>query len=179
MYKIRWTRLQAEIFRLFCIKSGSIFNQRHIAKLLNVSPTAVGNSLEILEKEKVILVKKQGETNLSLIELNRDNSRVIFLKRAENFKMIYESGFPEFIYNSFPGATIILFGSYSRGEDVLESDIDIAIVGVNEEDLKLEKFEKVLERKININFYSNWKLIPKTLKNNILNGILLSGGVNL
>jgi len=179
MYKVKWTRLQAEIFRLMCIKSGEKVNQRHIAKLLKVSPTAVSNALENLEKEKVVAVEKQGKMNLLLIELNRNNRQVIAMKRAENLKMIYESGFVEGIFNKFPGATILLFGSYSHGEDIINSDIDIAVIGMKEEKMKLDDFEKRLEREININFYKDWKSIQKNLKNNILNGILLSGGVEL
>ena len=41
-----------------------------------------------------------------------------------------------FRFNEFPGCAIILFGSYSRGEDILGledlgnmSDIDIAVIG--------------------------------------------------
>jgi len=45
--------------------------------------------------------------------------------------------------------------------------------------LELEKYEKVLNRRININFYDSWKKIHENLKNNILNGILLHGGVEL
>lgn len=178
-YKLKWTRLQLEIFRLMCIKSGEKINQRNIAKLLKVSPTAVGNALEDLEKEKIIIVEKQGKMNLSLVELNREDNKVISMKRVENLKMIYESGLVEFLFNSFPGTTIILFGSYSNGEDVVKSDIDISIIGVREENIKLEGYEKSLEREININFYKDWKSMQKNLKNNILNGIILSGGVEL
>ena len=41
MYKLKWTRLQSEILRLLCIKSGQILNLRGIANCLKVSPTAV------------------------------------------------------------------------------------------------------------------------------------------
>ena len=45
--------------------------------------------------------------------------------------------------------------------------------------LELEKYEKILNRRININFYDSWKKIHENLKNNILNGIILHGGVEL
>ena len=45
--------------------------------------------------------------------------------------------------------------------------------------LKLEEYEKALNRKININFYDLWKNIHEHLRNNILNGILLHGSIEL
>src|SRR3989338_8023117 len=155
MYKVKWTKLQSEIFRLFCIKSGMQLNIREIARTLRVTPTAVSKALPELEKEGIIKLKKHGKINLVLVEFNRDNARAIQLKRAENIKFIYESGVFDILYNEFPGCTIILFGSYSRGEDAYtekeenRSDIDIAIIGIKEKEVDLNKFDKLLERTIN------------------------------
>ena len=185
MYKVKWTRLQSEIFRLFCIKSGVGLNIREIARALNVTPTAVSKSLLVLEKEHIIKVKKHGKMNLVIVEFNRDNARAIQLKRAENLKLIYESGVFDLLYNEFPGCTLILFGSYSRGEDVYtgeeenRSDIDIAVIGAKGKGVGMAKFDKLLERAINLNFYGSWGEIHENLKDNLLNGIVLSGGVDL
>lgn len=186
IYKLKFTRLQNEIFRLVSIKAGIFLNQRDIAKMLRVSPTAVSNSLPLLEKEGLIQIKRMNKINLLSIGLNRDNQTAINLKKVENIKMIYESGLVDFLNDAFLGGTIVLFGSYSRGEDVNipfpeghKSDIDIAIIGINDKKIDLTKFEKLLEREININFYESWKTINKHLKNNILNGIILHGGVEL
>lgn len=185
IYKLKWTRLQSEIFRLFCIKSGASLNIREIARALNVTPTAVSKALPALTQEKIIIIRKQGKINLTLISFNRDNQRAIRLKRAENLKLIYESGIVDFLYNEFPGCTSVLFGSYSRGEDVYteeeenRSDIDIAIIGTKGRNFETAKFETLLERTININFYESWSAIHKHLKDNILNGIILTGGVEL
>lgn len=185
MYQLKWTRLQSEIFRLLCIKAGMSLNLRGIAKQLKKSPTAVSNALKDLEKENLIKVKKAETMNLLSIELNRDNKNTINMKRAENLKMIYESGLVEFLENSLPGTTIILFGSYSRGDDVYSlneeqrSDIDIAVVGTKGKEMNLKEFDKKLERTILINFYPSFKEIHKHLKDSILNGILLSGSIDL
>ncbi len=186
MYQIKWTRLQAEIFRLFCIKAGQSMNLRRIAKFLKKSPTAVSNALHNLEKDRLINIKKEDNINLLSIEFNRDNQNAINLKRTENLKMIYESGLAGFLENGFPGCTTILFGSYSRGDDIwtnkneeYKSDIDIAIIGAKRKETELAKFEKLLERTITINFYPSFKEIHKHLRDNILNGILLSGSVDL
>ena len=186
MYKVKWTKLQAEIFRFLCIKAGLTLNLRGIARALKVSPTAVSNALPELEREGLVKIKKSKTINLLSIELNRDNQKAIELKRVENLKLIYESELPDFLFNEFPGSTIILFGSYARGEDIWinetkenRSDIDIAIIGTKGKDVDLTKFEKMLERTVIVNFYESWQSIHKHLRNNILNGILFKGGVEL
>ena len=178
-YKVKFTILQMEIFRLLCVKAGEKLNQRQIAKLLKVSPTAIANSIPKLENEGLILKEKQKNMNLILLMLNRSNKKAMQLKRIENLKLIYESGLSEFLEEELPGATIILFGSYSRGDDTASSDIDIAVIGRKEKEIKLENFEKSLERKIILNFYTSLKEIHKELKENLCNGIVLSGGVEL
>jgi len=179
IYKLKFTRLQNEIFRLVCIKVGKPINQRGIAKLLKVSPTAISKALEGLKIEGLINIEKDLQMNLTLIELNGEDKKVIGLKRVENLKMIYESRIANYLEDKFPGSIIILFGSYSYGEDTIKSDIDIAIIGCNEKKTNLEKFEKMLERDIRINFYESVEKIHKHLRSNIFNGIVLSGRINL
>lgn len=185
-YKLKWTRLQAEVFRFLCVKSGQTLNLREIARPLKVSPTAVSKALKELEKEGLVKVKKSEKMNLLSIVFDRDNHRAIQLKRVENLKMAYGSGLADFLYNKFPGCTIVLFGSYSLGEDVWfgekderNSDLDIAIVGTKGKDIDMAKYNKLLERTISINFYKSWTEIHKHLKESILRGIILSGEVEL
>lgn len=186
MYNVRWTKLQSEIFRFLCMHVGKELNLRSIARILKKSPTAVSNALVLLEKEKIVKIKRNENIKMLLIEFNRDNQYAVELKRVENLKLIYESRLAKFLEESFPGCNIILFGSYSRGEDVwlnkIEehiSDIDIAVIGSSEKQVDLMEFEKKLKRTIVINFYPSFKEIHKNLKDNILNGIVLSGSVDL
>ncbi len=179
-YKLKWTRLRTEIFRFLCIKAGQNFNLRGIAKFLSVSPTAVSNSLSDLKRADLIKIESSKTMNLMSIEFNRDNQKAIEFKRAENLRLIYESGIVNFLEGKFQGCTIILFGSYSKGEDTLNSDIDIAIIGTKGKEVEdeLSNFDKRLERTINVNFYKSWNITPN-LRNNILNGIVLRGSVEI
>ena len=175
--KPKWTKLQSQIFRLLCIKTGQPLNQREIALELGVSPTAVSKALKGLED--LVKVEKSPKMNLISIQLNRDQKRVIELKRAENLKQLYESGLADYLEDRFPGSTIILFGSYSTGEDTVKSDIDIATIGAKEKATNLSEFEKFLGRTIIINTYDDFKKINKNLKQNIVNGITLQGTLEL
>ncbi|MFC1722966.1 nucleotidyltransferase domain-containing protein [Nanoarchaeota archaeon] len=175
--KLKFTTLQNEIFRLLCRRVGKGINQREIAQSLNVSPTAVGKALKGLKG--FVKVSKTGKMNLTSVELNRAEGFIIQLKRVENLKQVYESGLADYLEGIYPGATMVLFGSYSLGEDTIKSDIDIAVLGVREKKVSLGKFERFLERTININYYKDQKKINKNLKENILNGIVIHGMIGL
>ena len=175
--KQNWTSLEHSIFSLLCLKTGEELSQREIAKSLEVSPTAVAKSLKKLKEEDLIKINKLKTINF--ISFNRDNRRAIELKRAENLKKIYTSGLSDYLEKELAGGTIILFGSYSLGEDSLNSDIDIAVIERKDKMLNLEKYEEILNKEIIVNFYESFKKIHKHLKNNILNGIILHGSVEL
>ncbi len=179
IYKLKLTILQQEILRLLFLKAGITLNQRQIANFLDVSPPAVMKALPKLEQKSLIKFNQDKETKRWSIELNRDIHRVMQLKRVDNLKQIYETGLADFLEKEFAGATIILFGSYARGEDILNSDIDIAVINRKDKQIDLTKYEELLERKININVYDSFKNIHKNLKENLCNGIMLTGGVEL
>ena len=170
LYKLKFTVLQQEILRLLFIKAGQTFTARALAQQLDVSSPAILKSLPLLEKEGLIVVEKDKESKRLSIALQREDHRVIWLKRADNLKQLYESGLVQFFYDHFPAATIILFGSYAFGEDTFSSDIDIAIIGSKEKHVDLNNFEKMLERKIIVHYYLDFTKIPKHLANNIYNG---------
>ena len=167
IYKLNFTVLELELFSFLCTRTGEKFSQREIAKILKVSPTAVSNAVKRLAGKNLVKIEKTKTINF--ITLNRENYKATELKRVENLKQIYTSGLSDFLEEQLAGATIILFGSYSRGEDTKSSDIDVAVIGRKEKALECEQFEKNLNRKININFYTSWKEIHRNLRNNILN----------
>lgn len=177
IYKLNWTMLEQEIFSLLCLRAGEKFSQREIAKILKVSPTAVANSLRKLQEGNFIKIEKTKTINF--ISFNRDEQKAMELKRIENLRNISLSGLSDYLEKELAGATVILFGSYARGEDTNTSDIDLAVIERKDKMLALEKYEKILHREINVNFYDSWKVIHEHLKNNILNGIILHGYVEL
>ncbi len=177
--KLGLTILQQDILRLLFIKTGKSLNQRRIAQILDVSPTAVMKALPNLAKQNWIKLTQDKESKRWSVELNRENHRIMQLKRVDNLKQMYESGLSDFIEKEYAGATIILFGSYSRGDDTESSDIDLAVIGRKEKVIDITKFNKLLGRTININFYESWDKIHKHLKENLCNGIVLVGGIEL
>jgi DNA-binding MarR family transcriptional regulator len=179
IYKLELTILQQEIMRLLYMNVGHSLNARRIAQSLNVTQPAISKAIPSLLKRDMIKVTKEKTSKRLDILLNTENPHVLLLKRAENLKLLVESGFIQFVYDSFPGATVRLFGSYAFGEDTVSSDVDIAVVGIKEKYVDTEKYSKILGKEIIINYYSSWNSIDIHLKNNILNGITLKGAVEL
>lgn len=179
IYKQDLTILQQEILRLLFVRLGTVLTMRKIAQLLQVSAPAVAKALPGLADKDYVRVEQDKESKRWSVELNRDSPKALQLKRADNLKQVYESGLADVLIREFAGGTIILFGSYSRGEDTVKSDIDIAAIGRKEKSVDLEKFNLLLERTINVQFYDSLNKVHKHLRENICNGILLAGGVEL
>ncbi len=179
MYKLRLTILQQEILRFLFMNAGKSFNARGLALPLDVSQPAVAKALPLLERHEFIHIAKDSSSKRLSIELNRENPLVIGMKRADNVRQVYESGLAEFLKEKFPGSCAIIFGSFAKGEDTYNSDIDVAIVGSKSKTLDLGDFEKNLMKEIRINFYHSFKEMSSELRNNILGGLLLSGWVEI
>lgn len=177
IYKLNFTIVELELFAFVSIRAGDKFSQRELAKILKVSPTAIGNAVKSLKNKS--LIKTEKTKTINFVSFNRDNNKAIQLKRVENLRNLYTSGLVDFLEEQLAGSAIILFGSYSKGEDAKNSDIDIAVIGREYKKLKIEPYEKILSREININFYRSFKDIHKHLRSNILSGIVLAGGVDV
>ena len=97
------------------------------------------------------------------------------LKRLFNLKELYSSGLLAALSIEFPGSAIVLFGSYSNGEDTEDSDIDIAIIGYHEKEINIRLFEKLLQRSLQFHFFKKSTDVHADLRENIINGVVLEG----
>jgi DNA-binding MarR family transcriptional regulator len=179
IYKENFTQLEKAILRFLFSNSGRDFNQRRISIKLNVSPTAISNAIKNLNQKGLVQIEKNQESRVIQIKLKLNNKRLFQLKRVENLRSLYISGLVDYLSEVFSTETIILFGSFSRGEDNYLSDIDIAIIGATERNLKIEKFEKLFGKKIIVQFFDSFKTIHKELKEGLANGIVLQGGFEI
>ena len=97
--KLKLTSLQNDILRLLFINSGNSLNAHNIAQLLKVSQPAISKSIPLLKKESLIIVRKDSRSKRLAIELNRENHQMLWLKRSDNLKQLYESGLVQFFYD--------------------------------------------------------------------------------
>ncbi|MBU2561364.1 MAG: nucleotidyltransferase domain-containing protein [Nanoarchaeota archaeon] len=147
-----------------------------ISRKAKIAHTSVKNHLETLKRQGVIkeTAEKKGERDFPLYKADTENKEYTLYKKTDNFIRLKTSGLVGYLKDSLMPSVIIVFGSYARGEDTEDSDIDIFVM-CKEEPLRLEKFEKLLNRKIQLHFKKDLKDYPPELKNNIINGTVLDG----
>lgn len=152
------------------------FQMREISRMTKISHPSVINHLRELVKENLIIKEKKGI--YPTFKANRDNDVFRIHKKLDLILRITQINLLDFIYDSCTPNVIILFGSSSRGEDIEESDIDL-FIQAKEKKFNLERYEKKLNRKINLFFEENFSRLSSELKNNILNGAVLKGYIKV
>jgi predicted nucleotidyltransferase/DNA-binding transcriptional ArsR family regulator len=148
------------------------FQMREISRNTRISQPSVINHLKVLILENLIIKEKKGI--YPTYKANRENELFKTYKKMDFILRIHKIGLVNYINDSCLPNAIILFGSTSKGEDIEESDIDLFIQSP-EKKLKLEKYEKSLNRKISLFFEENFSKLNNELKNNILNGMVIKG----
>jgi predicted nucleotidyltransferase/DNA-binding transcriptional ArsR family regulator len=152
------------------------FQVREISRKTRIAQPSVTNHLKTLLNEKLILKEKKGI--YPAFRANRENESFKTYKKTNMILRIHQSGLADYIYDNCLPNTIILFGSAALGEDTEESDIDL-FVQSPEKKLNLDKYEKMLKRKISLFFEEKFTKLNNELKNNIINGISINGFVEV
>ena len=161
------------ILNAFFMQPSAKFHLRELSRLLGLSMPTIISATNILSKEKLI-VKTKGKV-VTEVYANRENASFLQHKRVNNLERVYNSGLLEYLsvmYNH--PKLIILFGSYSSGEDIEQSDVDIAIVTVKRLHINLSAYEKKLGKKISIHELEIGQ-VSNEFKANLANGIVLEG----
>lgn len=149
------------------------FHLRELSRLLKLSMPTIISATDALAKETLI-IKTRGKV-LTKVAANRENMKFTWHKRVCNLERLYASGLLEHLSNCYNNPRlIILFGSYSRGEDIEKSDIDIAVVTNKKLGPDFSKYEKTLGRGISIHEVDLGK-VSSEFKANLANGIVLEG----
>jgi len=142
---------------------------REISKNLSISPSSVKKALDILRKNEIIIEENLG--NLRIVSGNYEQSLFRYIKIAMNMDKIRA-----LIEKMLPASSIVLYGSYAKGENDEKSDIDVFIISNSKKPLIDEWVGKRLQ--IVKMTPAEW---DKTKKSNhayaeeIMRGILLHG----
>lgn len=162
----------------FFINPNSKMRVREIEKALGLPLPSVIRYCKELKSEGILTIVKTG--NVVFYTADRANSNFILEKKLFNIKSIYLSGLVDFIKKELSNPAIAVFGSYSRGEDIEDSDIDLYIETPSKKDINLKVFEKKLKRKIQVFRHRSIEEVRNTrLSNNIINGIMLNNYIEV
>lgn len=170
--------IKEKIKEYFVLKPTARLWIRQIERDIKVPFPSVVRYTQELEKEKIL--KRTAAPGVVLYSADRTSATFLLEKKLYNLRSLYSSGLIDFLIQEVHNPTIVLFGSYAKGEDVENSDIDLYIESTKKEFPSLVTFEKKLQRKIQLFKYKSISSIGnKELANNIINGITLNGFVEV
>lgn len=161
-----------KVMELFFKHPEKKFHLRELERLIGLSMPGIRKIASRLEEEG--LLKSKKEKMVKNFYASRDE-KFIQAKLSYNLYSIFSSGLLKFLKEQYeePEA-IILFGSYSKGEDISESDIDLAVITSQHKSADMRTFEKTLCRKIRVYEIKIGKA-EKGFLNTLANGIVLHG----
>ena len=151
------------------------FNQ--IVKEAKATKGSANTWLRKLSKEKIIKrIKPQGKKPYFIANENRPNydNR----KRIYALTKFYESGLLEKLQSLKKAKTIVIFGSFGRGDWDTDSDVDVFIYGDPGE---LEAGTIAAGREIQVHSFKTKKEIKDIgtgLINNVVKGIFIKGNIH-
>ena len=124
-----------KVLEVFLNESTKMHFIREISRKIGLATTSVSNNVkELLNGE--FIVKKEGVPFSGYIA-NRENDRFIFYKKSHNLYSLYD--LKSLIAEELNPKSIIVFGSYSKGEDIESSDIDILVVSKVKKEINFNK----------------------------------------
>jgi len=162
-----------KVLEVFFQEPTSMHFIREIGKKIKLAPTSVRNNIKEIEKIGLIQVNKSKPFNGFIA--NRDNEQFLFYKKVYNLYSLYK--LKENLIENFHPKAIIVFGSYSRGEDIETSDIDILIISKVKKEIDLKRFEKDMKRKINLMIVNDLNKLDENIQKKVRNGFTLYGEI--
>lgn len=147
-----------------------------LSRTTKIAHTSVKKHLETLKKEGIISehIIKKGSRAYPLYRAEQESNAFREYKKIYNLAELLSSGLIEFIKSNLMPKSVVLFGSYQKGEDIEGSDIDL-FVETEQKNIDISRFEKRLKRRVQLHFKEDFKKYPNELKNSIINGAVLEG----
>jgi predicted nucleotidyltransferase len=175
---MKFNNIKEIIKEFFFVNPSAKIRVRGLEKTLKLSLPSVIRYCKELQKEGILTTIKMG--NVVFYTADKTSQNFLLQKKLHNIKSLHTSGLIEFMKIELSNPAIIVFGSYSKGEDIEKSDIDVYLETPSDKQIELIGFERKLNRKIQIFRYKGLQEIKNiNLANNIINGIILNGYIEV
>ena len=139
---------QLNVLSLFLDSPFTGFYLRESARLLKMDPMTVKRSLDILVADG--LLEKVFEKNMILYKANIENPVLRHQKIAYDLSKFQENGLVDLLLKKFNTvSSIVLFGSFAKGESDKDSDVDLVIISLSKTK-PTTQLSKLLGRDVNI-----------------------------
>jgi len=155
----------------------SKFHVRQISREAKLDTKTVMSYLKKFTKEDIV-VKRKERHHHTYYEANRLSQLYRYKKSSVMIEKIIKSGLVEYLEKNTNPDLIVLFGSMQKGTYHEGSDIDL-FIKADEKKINLEKFENRLGHKISLFFEKDTKELSKGLLQNIYNGYVLKGTIEV
>ncbi len=169
--KLFTSKTRMRILELLIFNPDREFHLREISREVKITPIYVKKELQKLKELNLVLKSKKG--NLSIFQINRNS--LIFAELKSIF--IKTEYFGDLIKKSLKKLKIdfaFIFGSFAKGIESRESDIDLFVIGdVKEDELTdiIQKIEKQTGREINYILWKKSLFMKRAKKHHLLNEI--------
>ena len=160
-----------KILQVFFDSPNKKYQLRELSRVTKISLPSVKKHVEELLKQNLL---KEVNNEIYKGYISSFSSIYKTLKRNDLLIRLEESGLIKELDKIFTPNCLVVYGSAVEGKDDERGDIDI-FVQASKKNINLDKYEKMLNRKISLLFESDIKKIDDTLKNSIANGIVLTG----
>lgn len=180
MYHMLYKCSTYEVAKQFFWEPNKKMSLAEISRKTKLAHTSVTKHLKILLKYKIISkeIEIKNTRKFPIYKANKEGKEYKKQKKIHNYSEIINSKIIEYLEENTYPECIILFGSYQKGEDKETSDIDL-YVQTKTKNIKVEKFEKLLKRKIQIHNSIKIRDYDEELQKNIINGTSLSGFLDI
>jgi len=140
-----------KVLSLFLENPHEGYYLRESARLLGMDPMTVRRSLKLLVEDGFLT--KFEDKNRTIYKANLENPALRYLKISYNLSFLQEKNVVDFILRRMKSVTsIVLFGSFAKGENDENSDVDILVISMDKNKPTAELAE-ILGRDVNlINF---------------------------
>ena len=161
------SKVRKALFKLYFTNPDSEFYLRELERMLSIPVSMIRKELLRLEKEGIFAFHKKG--NLAYYHVNKAYPLFSELKSIV-FKTIGVQGLLTEALQKIKGIEIaFIYGSYAKGNEKANSDIDLCIVGTVDESIllrRINELEKLLRREINYTLYTEKEFTEKRRKKN-------------
>lgn len=158
-----------ELLQFLCTHPTTEFSISELAEENGISKPWAAEKVDEFREEGIVTVEEKG--NMKQVRFNRDSDGAKRLKQVINLEAFRRSGVLDEIVETFSyPETVVLFGSFAKGEDVERSDIDIAVISTEEGDVE----GSILERDVSLHVFNPGE-VPGNMVESLANGIVLYG----
>jgi len=169
--KLFTSKTRTGILKTFLFNPEVEFHLRQLSREIKITPIYVKKELENLKKINLVIESKKG--NLNLFKINKKSPlfnelKSIFFKTeflAEIIKEIIDKNEIDFAF---------IYGSFAKGVESKDSDIDLFVVGGIKEDKLIEIIHKIEERtsrEINYILWDRDTFVIRAKKHHLINEI--------